>query len=336
MATTLPSSCLFLLYFSFSLFYFSVPASAGLCNKDDKRALVAIKTAFNNAYHFASWTNDSACCTWYNVDCDDRGRVVGLSLFQDDFPGTIPDAVGDLPFLTLLMFHHLPNLVGPIPPAIARLSNLRFLIISWTNVSGPVPDFLASLPSLTDLDLSFNNLSGPIPSALAHAPASLNSIDLSRNKLTGQLPPGIFSNTSGAYLRLSHNGLSGEVPPSYGSVPFVQVDLSRNQFTGDASFLFGRGKGTQQIDLSRNGFEFDLGKVEFPEAELILLDLNHNKIYGSIPKQIAEVENLQLFNVSYNRLCGKIPTGGRLNRFDQYCYLHNKCLCGAPLPPCNQ
>ncbi|WOL12045.1 polygalacturonase inhibitor-like [Canna indica] len=322
----------FLLFF---FFFFSScsPASAGLCNKYDKKALLKIKSAFNNAYHFASWTNDSACCDWYNIDCDARGRVIGLSLFQDDFPGTIPDAVGDLPFLQSLTFHHLPNLVGTIPPAIARLANLRFLDISWTSVSGPVPAFLARLRALDYLNLSFNNLSGTIPAALGDAP-SLTSIDISRNKLTGPLPPALFRNASEAYLRLSHNGLSGEVPPSYGSVRFIQVDLSRNQFEGDATFLFGRGKPAQQIDLSRNKFEFDLTRVEFPEADLILVDLNHNKIYGNIPQQISEVGNLQFFNVSYNRLCGKIPAGGRLNRFDEYCFLHNKCLCGAPLPAC--
>jgi hypothetical protein len=23
-----------------------------------------------------------------------------------------------------------------------------------------------------------------------------------------------------------------------------------------------------------------------------------------------------------------------LKRFDEYCYAHNKCLCGSPLPAC--
>ncbi|KAG6468310.1 hypothetical protein ZIOFF_072986 [Zingiber officinale] len=288
----------------FLLFFFLLcdsPVYAGKCHKGDKKVLLSIKNSIGD-YIFTGWTSDFACCDWSGVGCDEvSNRVTALDVGQTNTTFSLPAAVSDLPFLTSLSFHKNPGLVGPIPAAIGTMVGLTFLRLDWNSLSGPHP------PTLT-------------PSI--------------RNRLTGPLPPGIFSNTSGAYLRLSHNGLSGEVPPSYGAVEFLQVDLSRNRFTGDASFLFGRGKGTQQIDLSRNVFEFDLGKVEFPEAELIALDLNHNKIYGSIPKQIAEVENLQLFNVSYNRLCGEIPTGGRLDRFDQYCYLHNKCLCGAPLPPC--
>lgn len=72
----------------------------------------------------------------------------------------------------------------------------------------------------------------------------------------------------------------------------------------------------------------------FPKKSLIWLDLNHNKIHGSIPAGLTTVENLQQFNVSYNQLCGKIPQGGELGRFDKYSYLHNKCLCDPPLPNC--
>lgn len=113
------------------------------------------------------------------------------------------------------------------------------------------------------------------------------------------------------------------------------IDLSRNQFTGDASFLFGADKATQQIDLSRNEFAFDLSKVSFP-VNLTSLDLNHNKITGTIPAQINEIEPnfFSEFNVSYNRLCGEIPAGVITAKFGADAYFHNKCLCGPPLSAC--
>ncbi|WMV39945.1 hypothetical protein MTR67_033330 [Solanum verrucosum] len=79
-------------------------------------------------------------------------------------------------------------------------------------------------------------------------------------------------------------------------------------------------------------FLFDISKSEFIES-LISLDLNHNRIFGSLslPQGLKDVP-LQSFNVSYNRLCGQIPQGGTLQSFDVYSYLHNKCLCGSPLP----
>ncbi|XP_020245431.1 uncharacterized protein LOC109823566 [Asparagus officinalis] len=57
-----------------------------------------------------------------------------------------------------------------------------------------------------------------------------------------------------------------------------------------------------------------------------LADLSFNKINA--------VGGLVLFNVSYNRLCGEIPSGSVTAKFDEFSYLHNKCLCGAPLPAC--
>ncbi|KAG0516433.1 hypothetical protein BDA96_09G002800 [Sorghum bicolor] len=307
------------------------------CHSGDKAALLAIKAALGNPYHFASWTPDNPCCDWYDVDCDAAtGRVVGLAVFQDaNLTGTIPDAIAGLVHLQNLMLHHLPGISGPIPQAIARLSNLSFLTISWTGVSGPVPSFLGSLTRLNQLDLSFNSLAGAVPASLAALP-SLYSIDISRNRLTGSLPPLLFSKLKAqeAYLRLSHNNLTGTVPAEFTAVAFAQVDLSRNAFAGDASGLFGRAKPVQQMDLSRNAFRFNLSTVELPE-QLISLDLSHNAIYGGIPAQVANLTNLHFFNVSYNRLCGAVPTGGNTASFDASSYQHNRCLCGTPLAdPC--
>ncbi|KAL6864939.1 hypothetical protein ACP4OV_016090 [Aristida adscensionis] len=305
------------------------------CHSGDKAALLAVKAALGNPYHFASWTPDTACCDWYDVECDpSTGRVVGLAVFQDaNLTGAIPGAVAGLAHLQTLRLHHLPAVSGPIPPAIAKLSNLSSLTISWTAVSGPVPPFLAALTKLAQLDLSFNSLSGAVPAALAALP-SLYSVDLSRNRLTGALPPLLFSRApQPAYLRLSHNNLSGGVPAEFAAVSFAEVDLSRNAFAGDASALLGRAKPLQRLDLSRNAFVFNLSGVELPE-QLYFADVSHNGIYGGVPAQVAALANLQFFNVSYNQLCGEVPTGGNMARFDAYNFQHNKCLCGTPLPPC--
>uniref|UniRef100_A0A8R7U1V0 Leucine-rich repeat-containing N-terminal plant-type domain-containing protein n=2 Tax=Triticum urartu TaxID=4572 RepID=A0A8R7U1V0_TRIUA len=307
------------------------------CHPGDKAALLAFKAALGEAYHFASWTPDNPCCDWYDVTCDHfTGRVVGLAVFQDaNLTGTIPSALAGLPHLQDLTLRHLPALSGPIPPAIGKLSNLSNLRISWTAVSGPVPSFLGALKKLTFLELSFNSLSGAIPASLGTIP-NLSGINLSRNRLTGAIPPMFLSKSADqVYLWLSHNNLTGPVPAGFAAVNFAHLDLSRNDLTGDASGLFGRGKELQYIDLSRNDFDFDLSGVVLPE-QLYFVDVSHNAIHGSIPAQVASLSNLQFFNVSYNRLCGPVPTGGNMERFDLYNFQHNKCLCGAPLPACKK
>ncbi|KAJ0961705.1 hypothetical protein J5N97_000024 [Dioscorea zingiberensis] len=199
----------------FSVFILSsspVPSIAGKCNKDDKKALIAIKTHFNDAYHFASWTNTSACCDWYGVECSpDSGRVTGLYVIQDNLVGTLPSAIGDLPLLTSLRFHKLPNLTGSIPESITKLQSLSVLILSWNSLSGPIPSFLNSLRALTVLDLSFNLFSGAIPPSLSSLP-NLLALHLDRNQLSGPIPSSFSSFPSSPDLYLSHNHPSGPIP----------------------------------------------------------------------------------------------------------------------------
>jgi hypothetical protein len=314
------------------------------CNPQDKKVLLQIKKDFNNPYLLSSWDPKTGCCGWYSIECDEKtNRVISLDITDNptpsftNFSGHIPPSVGDLPYLETLTFHKLPYLTGPIQPAIAKLKNLKYLYIEYTNVSGSIPPILAELKNLERLHLSTNNLSGPIPSSLSQLP-KLESLHLDRNKLTGPIPEsfGSFSKP-GPDLILSHNQLSGPIPASLGQIDPDNIDFSRNKLEGDASVLFGSTKNTQAIDVSRNLLSFDFSNVEFPEQSLVWLDINHNKIYGQLPVALTKVENLQRFNVSYNRLCGEIPQGGTgnlQNRFDEYSYLHNKCLCGAPLPEC--
>jgi Leucine-rich repeat (LRR) protein len=313
------------------------------CHGGDEAALLAVKAAFSNTSSFMSWTPDIPCCDWPGIDCSDddgsggtTGRVVSLAILRDDgITGAVPgDAIAGLTRLQILFLFKLPRVSGAIPAALARLSGLKELTISRTGVSGPVPSFLGALKALESLDLSFNALTGAIPASLG-APPRLISVDLSRNRLTGRIPPLLLSKAGPqAFLSLSHNKLSGGIPAEFAAVNFEQIDLSRNQLTGDASLLFGRGDDDKPVldsaDLSRNALSFNMSGLRLTRR-LDSLDLSHNMIYGGIPAVVANLTNLQVFNVSYNRLCGAVPVGAAA-RYDLYSFAHNKCLCGAPLP----
>ncbi|KAJ4839259.1 hypothetical protein Tsubulata_030284 [Turnera subulata] len=322
------------LFLSILIFTLLPLSFSELCNPSDKKVLLQIKQDFGNPYLLASWKSDTDCCTdWYQVECDSTtNRIISLTIFSGNLSGQIPAAVGDLPYLKTLEFHKLTDVTGPIQPAIAKLTQLTFLRLSWLNLTGSVPDFLSKLKNLTFLDLSFNSLSGSIPSSLSLL-QNLDALHLDRNKLTGPIPES-FGTFKGKvpWLYLAHNQLSGKIPASLGNLDFEHIELFRNKLEGDASFLFGKNKTTQYIDLSRNLLEFNLSNVVFPTS-LTYLDINHNKIFGSLPAELTQL-NLQFLNVSYNRLCGQIPVGGKLQSFDYSTYFHNKCLCGAPLESC--
>ncbi|GFP98190.1 polygalacturonase inhibitor [Phtheirospermum japonicum] len=283
---------------------FTLSASQQHCHPDDQSALLAFKNSFSTPNPFPSWDPVFDCCDWYGVTCNETTNyVIALDIISDDLNGTIPSSLPNLRHLENLRLHKIPNLVGEIPQSLSKLPHLRYLVISWTNISGPIPDFLA-------------HLKNPLP--------FLRAIDFSRNQLTGPIPES-YSLLSGEFpaLVLSHNKLSGEIPASLSNVNFSSVDISRNNFSGDASVF--------------NNLEFDFSRVRFMES-LDVLDVSHNKIYGNIPKQITEAVYLQQLNVSYNRLCGKIPSGWHLRYnkegWDNSSFVHNRCLCGVPLDPC--
>ncbi|KAK9154947.1 hypothetical protein Sjap_002427 [Stephania japonica] len=307
------------------------------CNPNDFKALMQIKQSLNNPYQLASWVPNTDCCKWYAIECDpDTNRVSALSIFSANISAEFPAAVGDLTFLRTILFRKLTNLTGSIPSSLTKLTDLRTLTISHTALSGAVPDFLSHLQNLQILDLSHNQLSGPIPPTLSALP-KLQSIHLDSNHLTGPIPDSFGRPVGPAPdLYLSRNRLSGQIPSSLGSVSFDTIDLSRNMLVGDASMLFGEGKTSVRVDLSSNMLDFDLSNVRF-SRKLVTLDLSHNRIFGSVPRQLSQVDTLMGLKLSYNRLCGEIPVGGKLQSFGSSAYVHNKCLCGPPLPvKCNK
>ncbi|KAJ0984492.1 hypothetical protein J5N97_002848 [Dioscorea zingiberensis] len=307
--------------------------SSAKCHKDDKKALLKLKAGFGNPIDLP-WTSDVACCAWYGVICNSiTGRVLNIDISSVNLSGTISPAIGDLPMLSEIHIQYAPFLTGSIPYSITKLP-LTKLTIRFTALSGPIPAFLGELKDLTDIDLSGNLLTGPIPEPVASLP-KLDRLTLFGNKLTGTIPPSLFrGQTRGDLLYLSDNLLTGEIPRSVGDADVAYIYLAGNRFTGDASFLFEGQKNTFEIDLSRNRFEMNMSSLSFTHS-LNKLDLSNNRIYGSIPESVATLEGLNTFNVSFNRLCGRIPIGGNMNLFDRYCYTHNKCLCGSPLPSCS-
>ncbi|KAL9268449.1 Polygalacturonase inhibitor-like protein [Drosera capensis] len=302
------------------LFVVSIAAAATnnvseRCHPQDKNALLRIKASFGDPYILTSWSPGTDCCRqWHDVFCSNvNNRVTEIHVVYALVNGTIPDAIGDLSYLEFLFFHKLSNLTGPIPEALSRLQRLNDLKLSWNALTGPVPGFLGRMKSVVSIDLSFNNFTGTIP-------PSLSSQRCSRDP-------------SRAPLALSKG--QGPIPKSLAVQNFSTLDLSWNRLTGEASYLFGSTKALSYIDLSRNVLSFDFSDVKFPTS-LQYLDISHNMIRGRLPDGLTQLSGLGTFNVSYNRLCGRIPVGGRLQTFDQYSYVHNRCLCGAPLTPCKK
>ncbi|KAK2454118.1 polygalacturonase inhibitor [Trifolium repens] len=325
-------SNLFLIFILLSQATFSLSKR---CHPEDERILLQIKKELNNPTILSSWKPHTDCCNfnWNGVLCSSlNGRVAYLSISNDTkLSAQFPPSIGKIPYLETLFIFDLPNLTGTIPESIVQRtkSTLKYLQIFSTGVTGPIPKFTAQSKSLVNLDLSYNKLFGELPPLLYKLP-NLSGVFFNNNNLTGSIPSsyGYFNNSNVASLNLSSNNLSGKLPTSFAKLDIDLVELAYNKLEGDASILFGSNKKTSTIDISGNNFKFDFGKIELSKT-ITRLDVSHNKIYGNFPKGIPNVTSL---NVSYNRLCGKIPKV--FSTFNVSSFIHNKCLCGSPLPRC--
>ncbi|MCD9644841.1 hypothetical protein HAX54_033353 [Datura stramonium] len=150
------------------------------------------------------------------------------NLFKIDDAGYLSPAFGDLPpSLDINM-----SKLSPIPPTIAKLSKLKFLRISQTNISGPVPEFLTKLKNITYINLSYNNLVG-------------------HNQLTGIVPTS-FAGWSFDTIDLSRNMLEGDISFLFGKDKTTfEMLLDHNKFEFDFSKLTF-GKKLWRLDLNHN------------------------------------------------------------------------------------
>uniref|UniRef100_A0A803MA32 Leucine-rich repeat-containing N-terminal plant-type domain-containing protein n=2 Tax=Chenopodium quinoa TaxID=63459 RepID=A0A803MA32_CHEQI len=314
--------------------------SPSICHPNDQKVLLQIKNHFHNASCFATWMPDSDCCSWSGIKCDDNdsnpGRVTVFRIGANAvncISGQIPPMLGDLPFLRKLTLNFQDNLTGSIPLRLSKLTRLECLHLCCNNLTGPIPSFWGpEFESLHLLGLHLNYFTGTIPSSLSLLP-NITSLALFSNLLTGSIPESFGSFKTNLSLTLLNNKLSGPIPRSLGQANFTIIDLSYNQFSGDASFLFARDKPLQRISLRQNKFKFDFTNINLPKG-LRSLDIADNEIYGSFPKRLGLLQP-KFNDVSNNNLCGRIPTSRRLIRFDTSDLVrNNECLGDILLPPC--
>ncbi|CAM9777221.1 unnamed protein product [Ectocarpus sp. 4 AP-2014] len=151
----------------------------------DREALVALYNATGGACwrRNVNWDTDANLSTWHGVQVNDQGRVVKLSLTNNNLTGFIPKKLGALSELKVLRFGN-KALGGPIPPELGGLIALNEVSLNANQLSGHIPPELGNLANLGWLFLrendntSGNNAEepGPLPGWLRRFGALIHSI----------------------------------------------------------------------------------------------------------------------------------------------------------------
>ncbi|CAH8358928.1 unnamed protein product [Eruca vesicaria subsp. sativa] len=220
-------------------------------------------------------------------------KLTVLNLYASEYDGTFPSEIGDLTELeTLRLEYNDKFLPAEIPLEFGRLTKLKYLLFTETNLIGEIPAVV------------FENMT------------DLQHVDLSANKLSGRIPEVLFGLKNLTVLYLYVNNLTGEIPKSISATNIVDLDLSYNELTGSIPESIGNLKKLESLNLMHNQLT---GVIPAVIAKLPVLNdvrLFTNKLTGDIPADFGLHSTLEAFEVSENQLTGKLPEnlckGGKL------------------------
>jgi hypothetical protein len=116
------------------------------------------------------WGSDRPVGEWHGVKTDEDGRVIRLTIYDNNLQGELSAAICGLARLHTL---HLSfnKITGPLPDELGDCRALKNLWLKGNKLTGRLPASVAVLPALEYLDVHANDLSGPAARNLGHAEA---------------------------------------------------------------------------------------------------------------------------------------------------------------------
>ncbi|XP_066387653.1 polygalacturonase inhibitor 2-like [Miscanthus floridulus] len=230
-------------------------SDSALCDKSDKAALLAVKSALGNPPALSGWNSTVACCSWEGISCNaTTGRVTELTVFA-------------------------LNISAPVPDAIANLTALQTVNFAYNRLYGSIPAFLGphALPDLTFLRLDGNRVTGTIPPTV-----TVFTLSLVGNRLTGPLPA-TFGSANFGDVDLTDNQLTGDASMLFGAKKQLNaLHLSRNRF----KFDLGRVELPEAMDILEIDHNLVYGSIPAAAAarKWLAFDISYNQLCGPIPQ----------------------------------------------------
>ncbi|KAI5012730.1 hypothetical protein ZWY2020_024996 [Hordeum vulgare] len=290
-------------------------SSLSLVQEHDRSALLQLKNGLSSGSGDVPgyWSPEPGVqhCSWKEVRCDMRSRVVALSLPSQ------PSR----------------RLAGVLSPAVASLTEIKVLSLPSRGLRGEIPGELWRLQNLEVLNLAGNSLRGSLPAIF---PDGLQSLDLSGNQLSGRIPPGLGKCSNLRRLRLSSNSLDGFIAPQIGKLAELRVlELSGNRLTGGVPPEVRHCSYLVRMDLSRNFLHGQVPSSILKELKkLRFLSLAGNSFSGEIPSGLGQLRSLRVLNLSSNPLIsGVLPIDLVALRNHTVLLLDNNLLNGKVSAP---
>ncbi|CAI5487582.1 unnamed protein product [Closterium sp. Naga37s-1] len=274
---------------------------------------------------WSQWGEGGDCSQAQGLACDAQGRIVSMYLPYARLLGPIPPAIGRLTALTMLDLSS-NSLGGSLPSSLGLLHSLAYLDVSDNNLNGSLPASLSALSLLSHLNMSFNShymgdsngISESHLSPLLRL-SSLSVLDLSYNQMGGPFLSSLHLLPNLHHLNLRWNQFLGPLPSNLTAlVNLTFLDISLNMLSGSipasiAQLSLLNTLKLRGMSLFRSALEGSIPASLFSLSRLTALDLSDNALSGSIPDDISKLSQLKQLRLGWNVLHGPVPTAvGRL------------------------
>ncbi|PRQ44615.1 putative leucine-rich repeat-containing, plant-type, leucine-rich repeat domain, L [Rosa chinensis] len=295
------------LFLYFFLFLFTttvtklIPTVHSNCIEAHRQSLLHFKQSLvlfdsSKSSKLITWNSSTECCSWLGVTCSTNGSVVGLDISNESISCYIDNSS------SLFQLQHLQSLnladndfrSSSIPPAIGKLTELRYLNLRDASFSGVIPIEISRLTRLITLDLSRNGY---------------HSLEVENPNLSMLIQN--LTELTELYLDLVWmRGLGSDWCEAISSsLPKLRVlSFSEGDLSGPICESLAKLQSLYEIDLSSNSFYAPVPRVFANFSNLTYLSLYNSNLLGTFPKEIFQIPSLQTIHLFENfDLNGSFP-----------------------------
>jgi Leucine-rich repeat (LRR) protein len=257
-----------------------------------------------------NWKTEAPICSWEGVLCEngdlqDSEGITLLRLDNNGLSGTLPSEVWTLPSLRYLSLKNNPNLFVNFDGLENAAETLEVLYLTETGLASL--GGISAATRLQELHLTGNDIKGTFPEELFALSNTLQSLYLANNLFYGSLPTklGKMSNLRAFYA--FENNFMSTIPSELGRLKYLKV-LGKSCFCR----CFCGFRST---------------------ANVCLLVLAENMMYGQIPQELSAMPELEVFAAfrrekSGPRLTGTLPSFDKLPQLKEL-YLQGNDIHGT-------